>query len=89
FHFEVVFLKFEKPFKVKSEQVGYGSRAQKLRLQLQRAKKANAQRITSVENAASRKSIKKDESVARLEEWYQQAVRHRKQLRDFYYPPTT
>ncbi|ORE11725.1 hypothetical protein BCV72DRAFT_321890, partial [Rhizopus microsporus var. microsporus] len=74
--------------RVKSEQIGYGSKTQKLRVQLQRAKKANAQRITSVENAASRKSIKKDESVARLEEWYQQTVRHREQLRDFYYSPT-
>jgi hypothetical protein len=73
---------------VKAEQMDYGSGAQKLRLQRQRAKKANAQRITSVENAASRKSIKKDESVARLEEWYQQVVRRQEQLRDFYYSPT-
>ncbi|ORE16801.1 hypothetical protein BCV71DRAFT_182751, partial [Rhizopus microsporus] len=75
-------------FKVKSEQIDYGSGTQKLRLQLQRAKKANSQRISSVENAASRKSIKKGESVARLEEWYQQTVSHREQLRNFYYSPT-
>ncbi|KAG1176861.1 hypothetical protein G6F70_003074 [Rhizopus microsporus] len=74
--------------KIKSEQIDYGSGTQKLRLQLQRAKKANSQRISSVENAASRKSIKKGESVARLEEWYQQTVSHREQLRNFYYSPT-
>ena len=73
---------------MKSEQIDYGSGAQKLRLQLQRAKKANAQRISSAGNAASRKSIKKDESVTRLEEWYQQTARHREQLRNFYYLPT-
>ena len=72
---------------MKSEQIDYGSGAQKLRLQLQRAKKANARRISSIENAASRKSIKKDESVARLEEWYQRTARHREQLRNFYYSP--
>ncbi|KAG1226086.1 hypothetical protein G6F67_009119 [Rhizopus microsporus] len=45
--------------KMKSEQIDYGSGAQQLRLQLQRAKKANSRKISSVENAASRKSIKK------------------------------
>ncbi|KAL4210898.1 hypothetical protein AB4K20DRAFT_1968871 [Rhizopus microsporus] len=74
--------------RLKREKKNYGSGAQKLRLQLQRAKKANAQRISSAGNAASRKSIKKDESVTRLEEWYQQTARHREQLRNFYYLPT-
>ncbi|KAG1457883.1 hypothetical protein G6F57_014806 [Rhizopus arrhizus] len=74
--------------RLKREKKNYGSGAQKLRLQLQRAKKANARRISSIENAASRKSIKKDESAARLEEWYKQTVRHREQLRNFYYSPT-
>ncbi|CAO3684672.1 unnamed protein product [Rhizopus microsporus] len=73
--------------RLKREKKNYGSGAQKLRLQLQRAKKANARRISSIENAASRKSIKKDESVARLEEWYQRTARHREQLRNFYYSP--
>ncbi|CAO3684226.1 unnamed protein product [Rhizopus microsporus] len=74
--------------RLKREKKNYDSGAQKLRLQLQRAKKANARRISSIENAASRKSIKKDESVARFEKWYQQAARHREQLRNFYYLPT-
>ncbi|CEJ05260.1 hypothetical protein RMCBS344292_19205 [Rhizopus microsporus] len=73
--------------RLKREKKNYGSGAQKLRLQLQRAKKANARRISSIENAASRKSIKKDKSVARLEEWYQRTARHREQLRNFYYSP--
>ncbi|CAO3693146.1 unnamed protein product [Rhizopus microsporus] len=53
------FFNLKSPFKVKSEQIDYGSGAQQLRLQLQRAKKANSRKISSVENAASRKSIKK------------------------------
>lgn len=55
------------PFGVKSEQLNYSSGAQKLRIQLQRAKKTNAEWITITENKASRKASKKMKTFLDLE----------------------